>query len=181
MDKFLDIDYLVANNTRMYYFGLGFIQVVLNKYERVHFYSDQLPVTNEEPHNHRYNFESTILKGNFFEQKYLLLNGDTHILTNETCNPNQKPTNDIAIDVKVDLYVPEFHYKEGQSYSSMFNEFHTVRTEGNTITYLKRSDIITDYAQVLQKKGEPIVCPFEANDQYSVNMLWELVENTIKN
>lgn len=45
MNKFLDINYLKSNNKRLYYFGLGFIQLVLNKHERLHFYSKDIMIS----------------------------------------------------------------------------------------------------------------------------------------
>ena len=52
--------------TNPQYFGLGFIQCKINQHERVHIYHpDLMPIVNieEEIHNHRYDFESTILMG----------------------------------------------------------------------------------------------------------------------
>lgn len=173
----LNVDFLRENNTRMYYFGLGFIQVVLNQEERIHFYSTQLPVFNDEIHNHRYNFTSTILKGRFFDFRYQLIAGDSHILTNETCNKDIPLLNSIEIPVGV-KELSEREYRAGDSYDIFFNEFHGVDTVGDTITYLKRSDIITDYAQVLFPKGVIKTCPFE--NTFKDDFLWDIIENTIK-
>lgn len=175
--KLLDVDYLKNNHIRMYYFGLGFIQVVLNKEERVHFYSTQLPVFNDEIHNHRYNFTSEILKGKFYDFRYKLIVGDSHLLTNESCNKDKPLENNIAIPVGV-KELSEREYKVGDKYNIFFNEFHGVDTIGDTITYLKRSEIITDYAQVLQPVGTLKTCPFE--NSYSDSMLWEIIDKTIK-
>lgn len=175
--ELLNVDFLRENNTRMYYFGLGFIQVVLNKEERVHFYSTELQVYNEEIHNHRYNFTSTILKGEFHDCRYFLTAGNTHILTNESCNKDIPLINNIEIPVGV-VSTSKKIYKAGDSYDIFFNEFHSVDTVGDTITYLKRSDIITDYAQVLFHKDVEKVCPFTT--RYTDRLLWEIIENTIK-
>lgn len=175
-NKLLDIDYLKANNQRLYYFGLGFIQLVLNKNERIHFYNRELTVTNEEIHNHRYNFTSYILKGTFLNTKYQLIKGDDYILKNESCNKNIK-VNDININVSVKKEETKI-YTLNDSYDMFYNEFHTVAAVDNTITYLNRGDIIMDNAQVLYPKNSNVVCPFET--KISDNDLWDLIYNTIK-
>lgn len=172
----LNLDYLKSNYTRIYYFGLGFIQVVLNKYERIHFYTDELPTTNEDPHNHRYNFKSTILKGEFTNIKYQLVNGDTHILKNESCNANVELNNNVEIPVGIET-VSSKTYVEGDSYYMFYNDFHGVAFKNNTITHLKRTDIITDYAQVLYKKGVEEICPF--SNKIEEEKLWIIIDKII--
>lgn len=176
INKILDIDYLKNNNTRIYYFGLGFIQVVLNKEERVHFYNTHLAAINDEIHNHRYNFTSTILKGCLMEKRYILTTGDTHVLMNESCNADNKPSNQIKIGVGI-KETDEF-FRTGQ-YDIFFNDFHSVGYQVNTITHLKRSDIITDYAQVIYEKGKEITCPF--SHKIPESELWEIINDTIIN
>jgi len=176
INKLLDINYLKENHTRIYYFGLGFIQIVLNKYERIHFYTDELPTTNEDIHNHRYNFTSTILKGQFRNDKYKLIPGDTHILKNESCNSDKELENNVEIPVSVE-FIESKEYKQGDSYDMFYNEFHAVDYSGDTITYLKRSDIITDYAQVIYKKDSEEVCPF--SNKGDEDKLWSIVETIL--
>lgn len=185
-NKLLDIDYLKKNNSRMYYFGLGFVQVVLNQQERVHFYSN---IFNEHPkteglHNHRYNFNSTILKGHFQESRAKLILGDDYLLTNVSCGQNKELLYKPSIEVGIKYCdMPNgkltMDYYEEDSYNVFYNEFHEVDFLGNTITYLKRSDIITDFAQVIQKKSVPLICPFAV--KYSDKDLWEIVDDVIKN
>ncbi len=173
----LDINYLKGNCKRIYYFGLGFIQVVLSKNERVHFYTDELDTTNEDIHNHRYNFKSTILKGEFTNNKYVLKDGNTHILKNESCSLDRELTNKISIPVSISLLESKT-YSEGESYDMFFNELHSVEYKGNTITFLERSDIITDYAQVVFKKEYEEVCPF--SNKVNEDELWDIIERMLK-
>ncbi len=175
-DKLLDIDFLKKNHTRLYYFGLGFIQLVLNKEERIHFYPKVIKATNDEIHNHRYNFKSEILKGTLYEERYKLVSGDSHILINESCNPNAKLENKISIPIGVEL-IDANAWEEGDIYDIHFNEFHSVNTEEDTITYLKRSDIILDNAQVIYEKNKIITCPFE--NSIEGKRLWEIIEEVI--
>ncbi len=175
--KLLDIDFLRNNHIRVYYFGLGFIQLVLNKEERIHFYPKVVEPTNDEIHNHRYNFKSEVLKGTLFEERYKLISGDSHVLINESCNPALEPTNKVRIPIGVEL-IDANAWKEGDVYDIHFNEFHTVYTQDNTITYLRRSDIILDNAQIIYEKGKVITCPFEASLEGA--RLWEIIEDVIK-
>jgi hypothetical protein len=184
-DKILDIDYLIKNNTRLYNFGLGFIQVVLNDVERVHFYSgDKSLQTNDEIYNHRYNFVSHIIKGTFNNNLYDLnfdyYNQDyqfiSHLLTNESCNKDKEVSNVISVPVSP-IFKSGTWYREGEYYNMSFNEFHTVDWLSNTITYIRRTPIVTDSAQVLIKKDAEKVCPFE--NKLSEKEIWELVEHII--
>lgn len=172
----LDIDYLKQNQQRLYYFGLGFIQLVLNKEERIHFYNKSLQATNDEIHNHRYNFTSKILKGEFINHKYKLIKGNSNLLTNESCNKDIELTNKINLLVGVEKIETNI-YHVGDSYDMFYNELHSVAYNGNTITHLTRTDIITDYAQVIYPINKTITCPFASN--YDDKTLWELIEDTI--
>lgn len=187
-DKLLDIDYLKNNNQRLYYFGLGFIQLVLNKYERIHFYNIALPVLNDEIHNHRYNFRSTILKGTLQHKKFRIINGDDYMLCNELCTKdiiNKTSKLDIQIPVNVELIDMFTIYNTPGAksmydyYDMFFNEFHTVRAVGNTITHIKRTDVITPTAQVLYNKNKNSICPFSKT--YTDDELWGFISDTINN
>lgn len=177
----LDIDYLKSNCKRIYNFGLGFVQIVLNDTERVHFYLDDKSFqTNEEIHNHRYNFESTILKGKFQNNIWDIIPSSeaTHILKNESCNKDIKLDNDVSISYIVKL-LDEKVYEVGDSYQMSFNQFHNIDWFGNTITYLRRSDIILPYAQVLTRVNEVSCCPFAGIKEEKE--IWEIVEYIINN
>lgn len=188
MDKsqLLDIDFLKENHSRIYYFGLGFIQVVLNQYERVHFYSDELSklAVAEGWHNHRYNFTSTILKGEFLQAKGLIIPGNSHILVNVNCSKDKELPYKVEIPVGFKMIETEpdsygMVYRKNDTYDIMYNEFHTVSSVGNTITYLKRSDYIMEFAQVVNRVGKEIVCPFSIT--FTDDELWAKVEEIIKN
>ena len=182
----LNIDFLRKNNIRMYYFGLGFIQVVLDKDNRVHFYSEKFNVnpTIEGLHNHRYNFASTILKGHFLESRAKLVLDNTHILNNVNCGTGKELLYNPKIEVGIEyIKMPNGYlsmdYYEGDKYNVFYNEFHEVSFRGNTITHLTRSDVITDFAQVIHEKGRELVCPFAI--KYPDAELWEIIEDVIKN
>jgi hypothetical protein len=173
----LDIDYVKKHNTRMYNFGLGFIQVVFSESQRAHYYTDKIPNLNDEIHNHRYNFTSKIIKGCFVQDKYKLINGDSHLLTNESCNKEREIEHNINIPVGVEL-IEKKTYEADQVYSIFFNEFHNVDYIGDTITFLTRGSIITDYAQVLMENGKEKVCPF--SNRMNDDELYQIIESVIK-
>jgi hypothetical protein len=70
--RFLDIDHLRATGARPHWFGLGFIQLKLTNNERMHFWHPDLQpiVPEEEIHDHRYDFESFVIKGELRHQIY---------------------------------------------------------------------------------------------------------------
>ena len=173
----LSIDYIKKNQTRMYNFGLGFIQVVFSPSTRAHYYTDKIPQLNDEIHNHRYNFTSRIIKGHFIQNKYNLVPGDTHLLTNESCNKEREVEHNIAIPVGVD-HVSSEHYYTGDVYNIFYNEFHNVYSKDDTITLLNRTNIITDFAQVLLRKDQEKVCPF--SNRMSEDDLYQIIESVIK-
>lgn len=182
----MNLEYLKRNCQRIYFFGLGFIQVVLNQYERVHFYSDKLKdlSISEGWHNHRYNFTSKILKGDFRQSLGVITNGDTHILYNVNCGTGK----DLPYSTEIPIGLQEVimpcgylteHYGKGDSYNIFYNDFHYVTTLGNTITYLKRGDYITEFAQAIREKDQVFQCPF--THKFTDEELWEIVEEIINN
>lgn len=171
----LDIDWLKNNNERLYYFGLGFIQLKINDKYRLHFYTDKLDSNTDSIHNHRYNFESKILKGSFKNKIYNVdYWGNTHVKVNESCNEEiQVPKNKEACTLKL---VSDITYYKNDEYYMHYESFH--RVESNyAITLLKRSDYKQDYAQIIYEKNKEPNCPFSVklNEEY----LWNIIEEMI--
>ena len=141
----LDIDFLKTNCQRLYFFGLGFIQVKLNESERVHFYTDVFPKTTikEEVHNHRYDFESTIIKGTLVQEIFSFhLNdqGDSW-LTKETCNPvTKKEFERLRCTIQL---LQRQTFRPGSSYWTDHDTLHRAESS-NAITYLKRGLYMKD-------------------------------------
>jgi hypothetical protein len=175
----LTIDWIKKNNIKIHYFGLGFIQVKLNDFERLHFYTNKLSKTveDEEIHNHRYNFVSLILKGKFTQSIFEVksdINGD-YLLTKESCDENNKmdfPKEPVSI-----IKVYEQYYLESHSYHINHNTFHTVHAEDNTITFLKRSTYMKEYADVIFHKNKSLTCPF--SNKVSENDLYDIIKSML--
>lgn len=172
--KDLNIDDLKKNYKKIHFFGLGFIQLKLNATERLHFYTSKLaPITSEEDvHNHRYNFTSTILEGEFSQDFFKIVPGNTHTLKKESCNPDIKVEN--ALEVRCGLeFVESKSYKAGDTYTIIHDEFHRVRGK-ECITFIKRGPILKKAADVLYSDKSDRVCPFSLN--ISQKDLWEIID-----
>jgi hypothetical protein len=174
----LDIDFLKINCKRLYFFGLGFIQVKLSDSERVHFYTNvfQKTIVKEEVHNHRYNFNSTILKGELIQEifSYHLNDKGDSWITKETCNPvTKKEFERQRCSIKL-LQRQTFYH--GSSYWTDHNTLHRVESD-NAITHLKRSPYMKDEADVIYPVDLVPTCPFSV--KVSDDELWEVIRAMI--
>lgn len=175
------LEYLKENHTKIHYFGLGFIQIKIDDNLRYHFYHPELTafVGDEEIHNHRYDFISTILAGSLTQQKYdLYVDGTpyTHIVTQESCNPNYEGGKTyrgvIAAKGRCDTFTA------GQSYTILSKEYHTVKTDF-AITKLYRGTVKHDFADVVRPRfGPEPVCPFSS--KMTEDECWSHVEDCLK-
>lgn len=174
----LDIDFLKANCNRLYFFGLGFIQVKLNDSERVHFYTNAFQKTSvsEEVHNHRYDFESMIMRGTLVQElfSYCLNDEGDSWITKETCNPTTKKVFDRhRCIVKL---IQRQTFSSGSSYWTDHNTLH--RAESNdAIKYLKRGPYMKDEADVIYPVDLSLTCPFSV--KVSDDELWEVIRSMI--
>lgn len=177
MKHHLDIDWLKANHRMIHYFGLGFIQVKIDDTERLHFYTTELPpiVPEEDVHNHRYDFTSFILKGEFKQELFLVTVGDSHTLEDESCKKDA-PTDTTRVPCGLTRFSSHI-YNAGSSYFIDHNTFHRVKSL-NCITLLRREPIKKDFAQVVRPKGAAKVCPFSQTIEEA--RLWEIVESMLR-
>ena len=172
--KEIDIDWLKKNNEMIHFFGLGFIQLKINKKHRLHFYHPELPPFVESPHNHRYDFLSKTFKGSITHTFYELTSGNDWICYDENCQKENKvDPNEFSTGVKL---VEEKTISTGQEIFLDHKRFHTVKAD-NCITFLTRSDYKQDLAQVLLNKKDQKICPFEK--QIPEKELWDLVRSMI--
>lgn len=174
----LDVDLLRARCTMIHYFGLGFIQVKLNDKERLHFYHDHVPAYVDEPHNHRYDFTSTVVRGALGNTIWSKSGeGDAHQLFDvfdESCAPDHVVT-DPKPGVKMHVSAM-FVTRRGSSYSLHRDVFHVVEPlldEGPCITHLHRGQTVKEHAQVLRRPGAEKICPFSR--QMTDDELWRIV------
>lgn len=176
----IDLQQLKRKHARLYYFGLGFIQLKIDETWRLHFYSPELLAITEDTHNHRYNFESKILKGKLKNKLYRVDTREndwqefTHKITNESCNVEiEAPSLEIPCYSWLDK---ETVYKEGDSYTVNHNDFHRVEAT-NCITLLKRSEYTKEFAQVVLPKESEGICPF--SKRVEEDKLWKIMEEML--
>jgi hypothetical protein len=177
MNNYLDIDWLKANHQMVHYFGLGFIQLKMNHQDRLHFYTSELPPTvpEEDVHNHRYCFTSTILKGYFRQELFRVVEGDTHLREQETCKEGVCAG---STPVSCSLLLASSHlYAVGGQYFIDHDTFHRVEAQ-NCITLLIRGEYKKELAEVIRLRGQVKVCPF--SQKVPTERLWEIIESMVK-
>ena len=170
----IDIDWLQNNHSRIYYFGLGFVQLKIDETWRLHFYTPELPAITEGIHNHRYNFTSRVLSGMIVNRRYDIVDGTTHILSNESCNPDIEAPG-IVQPCGVELIAADV-IKTWESYSMLDTVFHSVEAR-RCITLLERGPYAKEFAQVVTPVDKEAVCPF--SKKVSDNELWSIIRAEI--
>jgi hypothetical protein len=176
MQNYLNIDWLKSNHKMIHYFGLGFIQLKIDDQTRIHFYTPELPpiVSQEDIHNHRYDFFSQVLKGHFSQALFNVIDGNTHLREQESCKEGvscETPPTPCAVEIN-----SEHKYVAGSAYFIKAETFHRVSAEG--ITLLKRGEPKKDFAEVIRRAGSEKTCPFSQKIEES--RLWEIIECMIK-
>jgi hypothetical protein len=169
----LNLSWLKANCQMIHYFGLGFIQVKLDKAQRLHFYTDLLPpiVSEEDVHNHRYDFTSKILKGSLTQEIYELMDGDTHLVEDESCQAGvMAESNPKSCAIKLSS---SHTYVAGSEYFIGHDTFHRVSNCGSCVTLLTRSNYKKEFAQVIRPIDEEKTCPF--SKKIEEKELWKIV------
>lgn len=168
----IDLDLLRSNHQRVYYFGLGFIQLKINEVERLHFYSPELPVITEDIHDHRYSFTSKVLKGILKNKRWWVGIGDSHVLRYENCSPNK-------VSLPEEYCVAGFEATEvseagtpKDTYTMELDEFHQVEAVG-AVTYLRRGLVEKALASIVTEKGKASVCPF--SKKIPEDELWKMM------
>lgn len=174
----LSIDWLRANAKKAHFFGLGFIQVKLDDHVRVHFYHRDIPAFVEEPHDHRYDFVSTVKRGCLRNQIWKLIPGDGHEVSYESCRQDG-PTAPAGFQTGVSE-LGTFDTHEGSGYHMNAETFHVVRPlfeHGPVITLVQREMPFKEFARVIKKVGSTSTCPFSR--PLLDGELWEIVRDCI--
>jgi hypothetical protein len=172
------IDYLIRSYNTPYYFGLGFI-VLKNKHSKLHFYNKELlPTLVDDIHNHRFDFESTILLGRLdqkiFKWESTNLNNATHIKTYEDCKANSttKPP-----DKEYGKIFHTLNTSTDSSYSIKADTYHSISTSDKCVTSLTKTSVERDFASVLRPINGEIICPYSNN--IPEKECWQIIEETL--
>lgn len=179
----ISVDALKKDNYKVHFFGLGFIQVKIDSRNRFHFYHPELPAFVENPHSHRYNFTSKVLRGRLYnevweESKYSN-SSQVEEIEYTSCQEDGKA---IKVPDPYPAYVESmgsFEVNEGSSYYIGKDTFHSVRPDfsaGPCVTLLTRGVTQNEFAKVLSISVES--CPF--SKKISEDKLWEIVRDCIK-
>lgn len=179
--KTLDIDSLKLVTKKIHYFGLGFVQVKVSDTARYNFYHENVPAFVDEPHDHRYDFTSYVVKGELWNQIWVLdsngiLDGT---LENESCREGVTAPND-PVPVRLTMGA-HFVTTSGFTYSLQRNVLHTVRpviSKSPVITYVQRGPVLKEYARVFRATGAEKVCPFSKN--MPEDDLWAIVAECLR-
>lgn len=167
----ISVDWLQVNHSIIHFFGLGFIQVKLGESTRMHFYSPELPPFVEFPHNHRYDFVSTIIGGSLTNEIWGENgDGDSYVLEQESCREGEKPESSKREVKLVKIY--EKTYLPRETYFMDHHTLHTVRGAG-AVTLLARTHYRKEFADVTRPIGTEPVCPFSM--KVGNERLWEIV------
>ncbi len=147
-----------------YYFGLGFIKVRLSDQLSMNFYDPELGASlpPEEIHNHRYDFTSYVLAGEFTNVLYKFKSFDSaisdYVVYAAKCAEGEEP--ELMYGVSRPREIASFTMSAGSWYHMQHSQFHKVEAQKGAITCLMRGVFVTETAQVVRLKDSPSVCPY---------------------
>lgn len=182
----LDVNRLRASGAHPHYFGLGFIQLKVEKDQRLHFWVPHwpaIPGSATELHDHRYDFISTVLKGSVEQEVFSATPTQPEPfkgcmeLVEVDCKPGREGAPEIQGYVRANLLVAH-RVEAGQQYRLGNEAFHRAWSVGPTITLLERGPIAKDLARVLRPVGTPFACPFD--NAITEGQCWEHIARMLE-
>lgn len=174
------VDILQERGHTPAWFGLGFIQVKVSAIKRYHFWHPELTanVAEEDIHDHRYGFTSTIYRGQMIQEyfDYKLSPDGSHELYDVSCD-SQNP-GPVGPAQRVDV-IPSstVTLKEMSRHTLPQGSFHRVSAE-LCVTQVLREIPAVPLARVIRPVGAPHVCPFAKT--YSEDFLWKLADEAMR-
>jgi hypothetical protein len=164
------------------YFGLGFIQLKLNAVERLHFYHpDVMPILDqEEIHDHRYDFSSTVIKGALMNTLYTYESVcfAEYGLYEVSCKKDDVGKEPAFLGECMIHRLADFTVETGQTYNLTRDVFHRIEYPVPTITFLRREHIFKENARIIKAIDAPSVCPF--SKVMDEDEIWEVIEKIIE-
>lgn len=175
----LTVDSLRQSGCIPHWFGLGFIQLKLNDTQRLHFWHPDLvqDVSEEELHDHRYEFTSKVLVGELTHQvfEYVEFPLGDHEMVRVACEPG-KDVDPIPLSRGTIHDAGTYVMKTGSQYTFPPTGFHrTIATRA--VTLLTRGPKVAEFARVIRKIDEPSVCPFAR--EIPEEELWDYIDDLL--
>lgn len=175
-------------NSEPHWFGLGFVQLKLSDTERMHFWIPEIPRRErEEIHNHRYDFDSTVLAGTLMHEVYHLdatvdpsadvriIDGCEYEIFETNCSPSKAGTIE-TVSPCIITHVGSFDLAAGSTYMLPHSSFHTTEGTRFAITHLTRVlPKPLEFASVIKKRGAETTCPFA--ERMDPEVAWEHIYN----
>ncbi len=176
---YTNIDDLRSTGAVPYFFGLGFIQLKLTDSQRMHFYHPDLKAISgkEEVHNHRYDFTSNVLVGEFSHTVWEFIHdpeGD-HEKVLVSCKPDA-PADPTPIGCGRIRHSGFYTLAAGSSYRFPATQFHDVFAQ-KAVTFLTRGPIMADIAVVIRLRGNASVCPF--SEKIPESRCWDMIADLL--
>lgn len=175
----LTVDSLRQSGCIPHWFGLGFIQLKLNDSQRLHFWHPDLTqdVSDEELHDHRYEFTSKLLVGELTHQVFEFVVdplGD-HEMVQVACEPGKEVDPEPISRGRIHA-AGTYVLRPGSQYTFPPTGFH--RTVANrAVTLLTRGPKVAEFARVIRKLGEASVCPFAR--EIPEAELWDYIDDLL--
>jgi hypothetical protein len=162
-----------------YHSGVGMIQMYLNEQYRIHVWHPELRAKTEafgNRHSHRFDLTSTVLLGNVFDTALRLepnfFNGrfETFDVVPAHKGVITRPTPN---DAMFDLIVTGIrHYRTGETYAIKKFDYHETKTEGLTVTLLRKDNQEETHARIIGFAGQrPIHAMANPPEQTLLNQL----------
>ena len=181
----ITVDVLRERGYEPKWFGLGFIQMKINENERLHFWHPELlpDVPDEEIHDHRYDFTSTVVTGKLTHEVYDFVAVNTDVTNADyqmafvSCDPT-KPLSETSQEItfgEIQSYGSQI-LTAGSSYFFPSRRFHKTHAK-RAVTYLERGPVQYEYARSIRPIDSPSICPF--SNPLPTNMLWECIADLL--
>jgi len=175
----LSMDYLRGLGAKPHYMGLGVIKLPINQRYSFHFYSERAEVICEDPHNHRFGFKSTIIKGTMDNYIYSAEQSETptpYVLEFGKCEPGSSM--EIVKHNVQPKVIAQFTNTAGTSYSIEQETIHKVKcVTPKVITFLEKQRKLTEVGYFIVDTENRTPCPLSFPKP--VDECWDIIEYTL--
>lgn len=144
----------------------------------MHFWHEDIEIdTEEELHDHRYDFKSTPIRGSITNELFSFLpdtSGEYYnhaVSCSKLIHLDEEPVRGSITKLG------SFLTNKGASYTITSNVFHRATTTKNAVTLLERAEVIHEYAHVVTTTPTNPPCLFTT--PYSQSQMWEMMEHCL--